>query len=195
MLDYTAKMREVIEDICRRHGAFRHIDVSRVFVCSSQTRRRGPHGTHAALMPLRFEGGAMEMTRDGERWRMPELIVDGVEMLYALQLYLPRFCNRTAEEKLTTLCHELYHISPEFDGYLRRHPGRAWQHGRSRKQYDELMRGMVAKYLASDPPQELLDFLKLDFDGLSREHGAIYGARMRRPRPFCVAEGAEPEPE
>jgi len=118
-----------------------------------------------------------------------------VEMLYALQLYLPRFCERTLEEKLTTLCHELYHISLEFDGYLRRLPGRTWQHGRSRKQYDELMRGMVAKYLAAGPPEELLDFLKLDFDGLRREHGAISGKRMRRPRPFRVAEAADSEPE
>jgi len=71
MLDYTAKMREVIEDICRRHGAFRHIDISRMLVCYSQTRRAGTHGTHATLMPLRFEGGEAETTVDGTRWRIP----------------------------------------------------------------------------------------------------------------------------
>ena len=182
MLDYTAKMREVIEDICRRHGAFRHIDISRMLVRYSQTRRAGTHGTHATLMPLRFEGGKAEKTVDGTRWRIPTVTIDGVEMLYILHLYLPRFCNRPLEEKLRTLCHELYHVSPEFNGDLRRFPGRNWQHGSSRERYNQLMQGMVAKYLASNPPKELLDFLKLDFDRLRRKHGEIRGQRIRRPR-------------
>lgn len=186
MLDYTVKMREVIEDICRRHGAFRHIDVGRILVCYSQTQRAGVRGTHAALVPMRFPGGDKETTRKGVRWRMPCLTVDEVEMLYVLQLYLPRFCDRTLEEKLTTLCHELYHIGPKFDGDLRRLPGRNWQHGGSRKQYDELMRRMTARYLASDPPKQLLDFLQLDFAGLRRKHGEIRGLRVRRLRPIRV---------
>jgi hypothetical protein len=183
MLDYTAKMREVIEDICRRHAAFRHIDVGRILVCFSQTRRAGAHGTHAAIFPMRLEGGAEEKTLDGVQWRTPRMTVDGVDMLYALQLYLPRCCDRPFEEKIATLCHELYHISPKFDGDLRRFPGRNWQHGSSRKRYDELMESLTGKYLASDPPEELLAFLKLDFEGLREAYGDITGTRMsQRPR-------------
>jgi len=195
MLDYTAKMREVIEDICRRHPAFRHIDVDRIIVCFSQTRRAGDHGTQASLMPLRFQAGARETTVDGVRWRMPQVVLDGTEMLYLLHLYLPRFCDRALEEKLTTLCHELYHVNPEFNGDLRRIPGQKWQHGGSRKQYDELMRRMAAKYLAGNPPKELLDFLALDFDGLRRKHGQISGLRMRRPRPIRVRTDQEAGPQ
>lgn len=195
MLDYTAKMREVIADICRRHAAFQHIDTDRILVGYSQTRRATKHGTHATLMPLRFEGGAAETTRDGVQWRMPSVTVEGVQMLYVLHLFLPRFCNLSLEEKLTTLCHELYHISPEFNGDLRRFPGRNWQHGSLRKRYDELMRSLAEKYLASGPPEELISFLKLDFDGLRGEYGNICGLRIRRPHLIRVSANGATDPQ
>ena len=52
----------------------------------------------------------------------------GVEMLYILKFYLPRFQNEPFEEKLTTIFHELWHISSDFNGDIRRHSGRCYVH-------------------------------------------------------------------
>ena len=41
-----------------------------------------------------------------------------------MSFYLPRFCDQSLDEKLSTVMHELWHISPAFDGDIRRLPGR-----------------------------------------------------------------------
>lgn len=187
MVDYTAKMREVVEDICRRLPAFSHIDPRRIAICYAQTRRPGPHGTHASIYPLRFPGGERQATLQGRTWRMPSVAVEGGEALYALFFYLPRFCNLPREEKLVTVLHELYHISPEFDGDLRQPAGR-WPHGDSLKAYDTHMAEYAEAYLAAGPPAHLVGFLDLTFDELRERYGDIRGTTMRRPRPELVAE-------
>ena len=60
-------------------------------------------------------------------------------MLYVMTFCLPRFLNQDFDEKIVTLFHELYHISPAFDGDLRRHGGRYQVHTHSQKNYDEEM--------------------------------------------------------
>ena len=83
------------------------------------------------------------------------------------------------------VCHELYHISPEFDGDLRRLPGRTWQHGASRDAYNDLMRAYARQYLAADPPADLLAPLRLSFAQLCAAYGGVTGRQLRRfgPRP------------
>jgi len=200
MLDYTAKMRELVEDICRRVPAFSHVDPQRIAICYAQTRRAGPQGTHASIYPLRFPGGKLEEARGGRTWRLPRLTVEGREALYALFFFLPRFCDLPADGKLTTVLHELYHISPSFDGDLRRLPGSYWQHGSSRDSYDALMGQYAAAYLAASPPDGLMSLLGLTFGELRAKYGAIGGATMRRPVPYPVdqrataREGQAPQP-
>ena len=63
----------------------------------------------------------------------------GQEFLYILTFYLPRFMDLSFREKLITVFHELWHISPQFDGDLRRHPGRCYAHTSSQKEYDAEM--------------------------------------------------------
>ena len=57
----------------------------------------------------------------------------GVEMMYILKFYLPRFQNESFEEKLTTIFHELWHISGDFNGDIRRHAGRCYVHTSSER--------------------------------------------------------------
>ena len=47
-------------------------------------------------------------------------------------------------ERLLTLVHELYHISPRCDGDLRRFKGRNHAHGHSRKAYDAMLAPVCA---------------------------------------------------
>ncbi|MEZ6045738.1 MAG: hypothetical protein R3C11_09205 [Planctomycetaceae bacterium] len=68
-----------------------------------------------------------------------------------LTFYLPRFQDQTFSEKMITVFHELYHISPEFNGDIRRLPGRCYVHSMSEKEYDLLMARYVREYLAHKP--------------------------------------------
>lgn len=185
-LNLTRALEELIADITSRVDEFRHIDPARVLICVSSTRGGGIHGTYAKIHPLRFEGGlsSIEVKR-GRRTRvctLPEVTLGGKEMLYIIYFLVPRFFNLTLREKLVTVFHELFHISPLFDGDIRRFPGRNYAHGGSRKRYNAIMADMVDVYLRQMEAQALIGFLDGDMETLRARHGVIVGRRFPAPK-------------
>jgi hypothetical protein len=136
--DFTGQMRHLAEDFVARLPELAHIDLSRVLLCFCQARNGEPYGMFASLTPLRFAGGSPIRTRRGQVQTI-ESVRDsaGREMLYILSFYLPRFQNLPLREKLITVLHELWHISPSFNGDIRRHAGRYHAHTHSQAEYDE----------------------------------------------------------
>lgn len=181
--DFTSHMRALCEDITRRLPSLGHVDMDRVAVSFSQARKRVRHGLYATLTPMRFEGGALSTHRSGQRYTVQRLYApDGREMLYILSFYLPRFLDETFREKLITVLHELWHIGPQFDGDIRRHPGRCHVHTQSQREYDAQMAVLTDKWLAQRPDERLYQFLHDDFDTLYRRHGGIYGIKVPHPK-------------
>ncbi|HEV3002825.1 MAG TPA: hypothetical protein VGX78_00120 [Pirellulales bacterium] len=181
--DFTFHARRLCADIAARLPELTHIDVERVAFRFCQARSPARHGTHATLTPLRFEQGALETARAGRRWTI-ERLYDGAgcEMLYLLSFYLPRFLNHSFPEKLATVFHELWHISPAFNGDLRRHPGRCYAHGDDGRAYDRQMNELARHWLALAPPKETYEFLQFDFAELKSRYGRVYGARIANPK-------------
>ena len=160
-----------------------HIDLDRVAIGFCQTRKRVPHGLQASLTPLRFEGGRSTKRIRGQLYSCQKLIdASGRDYLYLLQFYAPRFLDHCLEEKLTTIVHELWHISPAMDGDLRRHAGRCYVHGTSQREFDQQAARLARSWLALDPPHELYAFLEEDFASLSAEHGGVRGQRFAAPK-------------
>ena len=187
--DFTAHMRPVCEDMVGRLGELEHIDVSRVAMSFCQIRKPVTHGIFASLTPLRFAGGALETVRRGRRWRIPRLVdASGREMFYILNFYLPRFLNLSFRAKIVTVLHELWHISPQFDGDLRRFGGRCYAHSGSQKRYDAQVERLAAHWLALRPPASLWQFLENDFQQLAQLHGRILGQRVHTPKLIPVEE-------
>ncbi|MCA9237508.1 MAG: hypothetical protein KDA44_18670 [Planctomycetales bacterium] len=181
--DFTAAVRALCRDMIARLPELAHIDLPRVAIGVVQTRRDVTHGMYAALTPLRFEGGRTEGAVRGRRYRVQPLRDRaGQDYLYLLTFYLPRFLNTSLEEKLSTVLHELWHIGPAFDGDLRRHSGRCYAHGRSRKEYDAQMDRLAQRWLAQDPPLHLYDFLERSFEELHAEFGGVAGDRWPTPK-------------
>jgi predicted metallopeptidase len=181
--DFTAAMRLLCSDMVTRLSELGHIDLELVAIGLCQTRQSGSHGLYASLTPLKFEAGASEQVLEGRRYGVQSLCdLHGRELLYILSFYLPRFLNTSLEEKLSTVLHELWHISPEFDGDLRRHAGRCYAHGSSQQEYDAQMDRLAQRWLALDPPGHLYDLLAVDFAELEAEHGKVVGARWPTPK-------------
>jgi predicted metallopeptidase len=181
--DFTASIRALCADLVARLPELGHIDLDRVGIGFSQARKRVPHGVWAKLTPLRFEAGSRTMVRRGRTWTIePVRDRSGRELLYLLSFYLPRFLDLPMDEKLTTVVHELWHISPNFDGDLRRHHGRCFAHGSSQRRYDDQMRRLSERWLALQPPPSVYEFLRLSFAQLWARHTAIYGTRYAIPR-------------
>ncbi len=180
--DFTASMFRLCEDVTCRLDEFLHIDMSRVAVTFAQARRRVLHGLQAKLTPMRFEGGSLTTRRHGRQWTVQRLYQGDVEMLYILTFYLPRFLEQSFREKMITVLHELYHISPQFDGDIRRMDGRYHVHSHSQREYDRLMETFVDRYLGMKPPEDLYGFLRSDFRTLDQRHGGIIGMRVSVPK-------------
>lgn len=185
-LNFTAELERLISHIVASHGEFAHIDPARVMVCVTTTRSASAHGVYAKIHPLRFPGGHVaHRARRGRHdilYTMPSISHNGLEMLYIIYFMLPRFIDRPLREKLITVFHELYHISPHFDGDIRRFPGRNFAHGGSTKRYNTLMGRFVDEYLQHPECSVHTAFMDCDMSGLRSRHRAIVGRKMPMPK-------------
>jgi predicted metallopeptidase len=188
--DFCAAMRPLCVAITQAVPEFDHIDMRRVVVAVTQARNGSQYGLFASLTPLRFEEGKQVTQRRGRTYAAPRYLdSQGREMLYILSFCLPRFQDQAFDEKLITIFHELWHISPAFNGDIRRHAGRCYAHTGSQKQYDAHMAKLVNQWLALDQPDEtLLGFLRHDFNTLRHLHGQVVGTKLRRPRLIPVSK-------
>ncbi len=181
--DFSTHMRFLCQDICERLPEMQHIRMPRVAVSFSQARKSTEYGMYASLTPMRFRGGATEERR-GDTWFAVQRVLgaSGEEMLYVLNFYLPRFMNLPYKEKLVTIFHELWHMSPEFNGDIRRHSGRCYAHTHSGKEYDANMGVLLEKWLSQRPPAALYSFLQCNFRQLQRRHGHVFGVKIKHPK-------------
>ena len=186
VLNLTREMERLVAHIVRAVDEFSHIDPARVLLCISSTRSGGVGGMYAKIHPLRFAGG----TKSIERRRghhlyvstMPTVVHRETEMLYVIYFLLPRFFDLPLREKLVTVFHELYHISPAFDGDIRRFPGRNFAHGSSTRRYNASMAKLVDAYLADHGEPTLLSFLDGTMGELRERHRSLLGRRFPAPR-------------
>ncbi|MGA7828255.1 MAG: putative metallopeptidase [Geobacteraceae bacterium] len=185
-LNLTRALEELVADIVCKVSEFSHIDPTKVLLCVSSTRGSGVHGTFAKIHPLRFPGGSRSREiRRGRRvftCTMPAVTHRDNEILYLIYFLVPRFLNLSLREKLVTVFHELYHISPDFDGDIRRFSGRNFAHGSSRKRYNKLMESLVDGYLQEKKSLDAFDFLAGDMDALRVKYQAIVGRRYPTPK-------------
>lgn len=181
-LDFCAQMRELCEDVTRRCDVFRHIRIPSVLVSFTPSRNRSHYGLQARVTPLRFTNGRLTRRHGAVEYQVQRFVVDGAEMLYVLTFCLPRFLDQSFEEKLVTIFHELYHMSPEFDGDLRRLPGRYAIHSHSKSHYDRAMSRLVAAYLVDHPKPDLLSFLRCNYRELWERNNGITGVVVPRPK-------------
>ena len=180
--DFSQSMRLLCEDIAFRHPEFGHVRMDEVAVAFAQARRRVSHGLQARLTPMRFDNGSLFTQRTGQQWTVQRLFMNEQEMLYILTFYLPRFLDHSFREKMVTIFHELYHISPRFDGDIRRLSGHYFVHSHSQKEYDRRMEILVDEYLSMNPPVVLMGFLRKNFRQLLRAHGRVVGLQVPIPK-------------
>ncbi|CAN5326782.1 putative metallopeptidase [soil metagenome] len=179
--DFCKSMTALCSNITRHSPAFMHIDMSRVLVTAAFSRNRSKHGLQARVTPLRFRDGVLTRRVHGHVYGLQRYFIDNREMYYLLTFVLPRFLNQTFEEKLATVFHELHHISPAFDGDLRRHPGRNAFHSDSKSEYHEQMHDFARRYLDDHPAK--CAFLRRTF----AEYGDLNAVIVPRPKLFSIS--------
>jgi predicted metallopeptidase len=179
---FSESLRLLCADIAAKYPPLAHIDVSRMIFAFAQARNQRSHGLQARVTPLRFHGGELSRTHRGIPYQVQQFFHDQREIFYIVTFCLPRFFNRDFDDKFVTIFHELFHISPEFNGDLRRHEGRYSVHTASRKRYDIEMMALAREYLHSGADPKLHGFLRLNFAQLRHRHGRVVGHVVPRPK-------------
>ncbi|MCX6552116.1 MAG: hypothetical protein NTY02_14140 [Acidobacteria bacterium] len=203
MMNYTDRVRLLMEDIVSRVPALSQIDVPSVLVFA-RFGRADTHGAFAtchSLMVADSEPGYYywrdrrtgQLTRRSEYFvtRSPQVRVGGQRISHLISLALPRFCDQTLKgsrkegaypkgadwlAKLDTIVHELYHVDPH-EGGIRtsvKADGRPAALTHTPQFFRDVIR-MVHEYLDSRPDPAAYDFLEMDFEGLQRRFGGVTG--------------------
>jgi predicted metallopeptidase len=180
--DFSGHIRRLCADLVKRTAILHHIDVSRLLFAVTQARSPRAHGLQARVTPLRCPDGRLTRQRRGVTYQVQRYFVEGHEFLYVIHFCLPRFLDQEFREKFITLFEELYHISPAFDGDLRRHQGRYAIHAQGRRGYDPYMEDLARAYFATRPDPRLYAFLRLNFAQLCARHGGVAGIVVPRPK-------------
>lgn len=187
--DFSAEMKRLCEHVVRYSPVFKHVDFNYVLITATYARNRTPFGLQARLTPLRFKDGSRQRVIKGVPYQVEPVLYHGVELKYLLTFCLPRFLNLGFDEKLVTVFHELYHISPNFDGDMRRLSGRYVVHSHSCQAYDALMLQLVRDYLHKadgNVVSRQFGWLHENASSLLQRFDQLTSLYLRRPRMFPV---------
>jgi len=187
-------MLRLIDDIAQHFPPFSHVRSESLLVGMSQARCAHRRGLYAKVVPLRFENGHRFQEKGLKLYEIEPLWYQRQEVLYLIYFVLPRFQNLSFEEKLTTVFHELYHISPKFNGDIRRFPGARFAHTCSKKGFDATALKLGREYLKRTANSHLTDFLKMRFKELERQYGQVVGKKILLPKLKLVKSKVPIEP-
>lgn len=207
MFNYTDHVRLLMEDIVRRVPRLSDIDMRDVLLFG-RLGRSDTHGVFAACHSLTLPDSepAYYFWRDGRTGRLsrrsewfitrsPEVRINGRRVKYLISLALPRFPDQSIHAsrkehaypaagdwlaKLDTIVHELYHIDPAHGGIRRsvRADGQPADVAHTPQFFLDVAT-MVHAYLESRPDPSTYEFLRHDFDALSRLHGGVVATTFR----------------
>lgn len=179
--DLTHAITEVVHDIRRCCPDFQHIDLNRMMIGIFRAKSTGKSGLIARVHPLRFMNGSLLTRKRSQLYTVQRFRYESREMLYFMSFCLPRFLDRSPDDKLVTIIHELFHISEKFDGDFRRLGGRCEVHSGRKKNYDAHMAVLAKQYLNNGADRTKLAFFQLNFMQLSQRHTGVVGYELPVP--------------
>src|SRR2546426_7015685 len=121
-------VKRLIRDAVARLPELAHVRPARILVVAGEARR----ASRATIRAAHFKETGGRQSGVGRR-KKPLIRLKGKKVLYVITLRPLWFLDSTPEERISTVLHELYHISTHFDGTLhrgRRHeqlPGRQYR--------------------------------------------------------------------
>lgn len=190
MLDFNEAMKSAIQEIIGSLEEFKHINLKRVRISATYARSTRRAGLLAYVLPLKYKNGSPTQVKMRGKAKYHFGIVptyhEGEEILYILYFMLPRFLNLPYRDKLETIIHELYHISPDFNGDLRRLKGRSYIHGNSLKEYEENIKRLTDRFMESSYNELAFEFLAFGAKKLENFYGTLVSSHTPEPRPKLI---------
>jgi hypothetical protein len=149
--DFTQSVKTLLAHVAATMKEFRHIDPNAILVTAGEARR----ASRGTVKPLCFSNGKR---KDSLGRRKPLVTYHGHRVLYAITLRPLFFRKSTPRQRVATILHELFHISPAFDGTL----DHRRRHASAGKGFEDAFRPIERRYWKRIPPEVLEAF---SYDG------------------------------
>jgi len=144
---FSQTVRLLIAHVAATLKEFRHVDPNAILVVAGEARR----ASRGTVKPLCF---AKASRRDRHGRRKPLVTFHGHRVLYAITLRPLFFRKSTPRQRVATILHELFHISPAFDGTL----DHRRRHAQAGDGFDEAFAPIERRYWKRIPPEVLEGF-------------------------------------
>lgn len=148
----TLAVQRIIRDAAGRVPELSHVDSSKVLVLLGEARRT----SRASVRPMHFAETASRRSASGHLVR-PRVRYRGRNIYYILTLRPLFFLRGTPQGRISTIIHEMFHFSEEFDGTL--HPMR--RHSVLGQTFHDHLSPLVERYL-EEVPSRLWRSMALD---------------------------------
>ena len=186
-IDITEVLTHIIYEIIKHTKIFHNININKLLVCISSNRNSGRGGgIFGKLVPMRFEEGSAIKKFKGRYYSMPEIVHNKEKILYLIYFYMPRFFDLEPMEKLNVIFHELFHISPDFNGDIRRVSKHKAAHGHCKKHFDSQYSQELESFYEYIKETSYMKFLALDSKKIHETFGKVTGRRLKVPKPVLV---------
>ncbi len=187
-INLTDVLTQIIYDMIISTDEFKSFDLNRILICCASNRKDCKGATYGKLLPLRFKDGAEIIRHNGKFYTIPKVRLNDFEILYIIYLYIPKFFNLSADDKVRVMFHELYHISPDFNGDIRRMGKFKAAHGHSKKSFEEKYIEYAENYLKKIRNSDYLNFLKMNSEEIQNRYNTVKYRRMKSVKPVLLSK-------
>jgi len=186
-INLTDVLTLIIHDIIKSTDEFKSFDINKILVCCASNRKDSKGAIYGKLQPLRFKDGSEIIQHNKRYYTIPKIMLNNVEILYILYLYIPKFFDMPIKDKINVMFHELYHISPEFNGDIRRMGNIKSAHGHSKKSFEEKYIKYASKYFNKINETPFYSFLQMNFEDIEKQFRIIKYRRMKIIKPQLLS--------
>lgn len=185
-INLTDIFTEIIHDMIKSTDEFKSFDSSKILVCCASNRKDYKGATYGKLLPLRFKDGSEIIKHNGKFYTIPKVKFNNTELLYIIYLYIPKFFNLSARDKINVMFHELYHINPDFNGDIRRMGEFKSAHGHSRKSFEEKYIEYSDNFYKTVQNASYYNFLLMSSEEIRTQYKVIKYRRMKNIKPVLL---------
>ena len=186
IINLTEILSLITEEIIKSTDEFKGYDCNQILI-SAASNRAGSRGvTYGKLQPLKFENGNSLIKHKGRLYAMSKLIYNNHEIKYIIYYYFPKFFDLPAKEKINVMFHELYHISPDFNGDIRRMGKFKKAHGHSKKFFEDQYIYMADSFYQKFQSSIYNNFLEMTSEDLLKVYKKVTYTKIRTIKPILV---------
>ncbi len=179
---FSKALTSLTNDISHHCPALYHLRAEQILFGFTRSRNRCLEGLQGRIEGLRFKDGRLRESKNNKLYQVQRWRLNGKEILYLIVLPFPRFLQQTYQERLQTIFHELYHISPAFDGDLRRFSGRYIYHTANEQAFERKVGKIIDDYLIHQTNFKFSEFLYWTPSQWRFRYKQIYFYALANPR-------------